>query len=322
MTTVPASRMMRKRPRPPLPVTGSSVALFRLGEICNNACPMCSNSGRPDAYQIADDELLRRVAWLRAQGFLRVVVTGGEPTVHPGFASVVQALQAAGIAWDINTHGRSFADATFCENAVKWGLERAIVSLHSHDPAASAVISGVAERGHAQTVAGIENLVANDVVVMLNLVVSGLNVAHLSEWVSFCYARFGTAVSLKLVFPYTGGRGGDWAPIQLRYSDVRHAVVRARDAARRLGMTALFESFPLCVLGDPDARNLGRSGFGETHYLEDLRGRELYTMRTIEASLSVYGEQCRSCAAMTRCGGVSEGYGRAFGTDELRPFVR
>ena len=73
-------RLMRRRTPPTLPVTPRSISLFRLGEACNNHCPMCSNSGRPEAWLTPQEELLKRVDWLAAQGMKRVVVTGGEPT--------------------------------------------------------------------------------------------------------------------------------------------------------------------------------------------------------------------------------------------------
>ena len=61
-------RLMRRRTPPTLAVTPRSIALFRLGEACNNHCPMCSNSGRPEAWLTPQEELLKRVDWLASQG--------------------------------------------------------------------------------------------------------------------------------------------------------------------------------------------------------------------------------------------------------------
>jgi len=321
MTTVPATRLMRKRRRERLPVTSASVALFRLGELCNNACPMCSNSGRPEAFRIDDADLLRRVDHLAALGFRRVVVTGGEPTIHPAFWDVVKRLGERSIAWDINTHGRSFSDPAFAERALDAGLERAIVSLHSHLPAISAEISGNSEHGHLQTVTGIDHLVAGGCEMMLNAVVCKLNVADLVAYVGYCGDRFGSETQLKIVFPYTGGKGGDWHAIALRYSDVMPQVEAARAEARRRGITMLFESFPNCILRDGEATNLSRSGFGETHYLEDIHGVDVFPIRHIEAALAVYPPACRDCAALKRCGGISEDYARRYGVEEFVPIA-
>src|SRR5262249_55961560 len=88
-----------------------------------------------------------------------------------------------------------------------------------------------------------------------------------------------------------------------------------------LGARIFFESFPNCILGDPDAVNLGRWRFGETHYLDDANGDRVYSMRHIEAELSAFGEQCRRCSALPCCPGVSRAYAKRYGVDELVPFT-
>lgn len=322
MSAVPESRLLKKLRPAERAVDASSVALFRLGEMCNNKCPMCSNTGRPAAFFIEEEELLRRVTFLQQQGFSRVVLTGGEPTIHPSFWRVVEALGRHAMAWDINTHGRSFADPEFARRAVREGLGRAIVSLHSHRVEPSMAIFGVSERGHHETVAGIEHLLAERVWLMLNCVLSSLNLDHIEEYVRFCVERFGTRYVLKLVFPSTTGKGGGWEPIHLTYAEAGPVARRARQIAREAGLPMVFESFPNCVLDAPKARNAGRSGFGETHYLEDIEGAQVFPIDHIETSLSVYGPQCSGCRALRRCPGVAETYASRVGTAELTPFLK
>ena len=320
MTLLPAQRLLRKRRQSQLAVTSRSVALFRLGEVCNNHCPMCSNSGRPAAFYTETDELLRRVDFLHQQGVRRVVVTGGEPTIHRGFFKVVARLRELGIIWDINTHGRSFADADFTEKALDHGLERAIVSFHSHQVEPSCIISGFLERHHHETIAGIRNLVDNDVWTMLNTVLTRHNVDHLEALFAFCLDEFKSGYSMKFAFPSTTGKGGAWPAIELRYGEVAETVGRLRSLGAAKDVEVLFESFPNCIVGDPQARNMSRSGFGESHYLDDLSGDRLYPIRYIESELSAYGPGCKSCPALTHCCGVSENYARQHGVEELVPF--
>ncbi|MGH7786960.1 MAG: radical SAM protein [Candidatus Binatia bacterium] len=314
-----APPLFKKQLAEDVPVTPRSAALFRFGEQCNNNCPMCSNSG--ETFFHDTDELLRRAGFLYDAGFRRAIVTGGEATIHPGFWTVVERLAAYGMVWDVNTHGRSFAAPDFAARAADTGLKRAIVSLHSHDPATSAAIFGASEAAHHETVAGIEQLRDAGVQVMVNCVLTRLNLAQLDAYLETGAARFGRLVSYKFVFPSTGGIGGGWEGIALRYAEVRDVVrgLRARAAARHLRV--FFESFPNCVLDAPELANLGRSGFGETHYLDDAHGDRVYAMRHIEAELSAYGPACRDCAALRRCPGVAHAYAARHGVDELIPFA-
>ena len=312
---------MRKRRHERLAVTSRSLALFRLGEVCNNNCPMCSNSGRPAGWYPATEDLLRRLDFVASQGFGRLILTGGEPTIHRGFWAVVARLRELDLTWDINTHGRSFADPDFTERALNEGLERAIVSLHAHLAPISCEIAGFEPRQHEETVAGIDQLVQGGAEVMLNCVLCRPNLDHLLDHMDWCVARWGRELKLKFAFPNTIGRGGGWPGIQLRYGEVAPVVRALRRRALASQVVVVFESIPNCILGDPEAGDLGRSGFGETHYLDDLRGDRLYSMAYIESQLSVYAESCRGCEALARCPGVAQDYARRYGVDELRPMI-
>ena len=300
-------------------VDARSVSLFRLAEACNNACPMCSNSGRPEAWFTKTEGLLTRVGFLASQGFKRVVLTGGEPTIHPGFWEVVDALNAHEMTWDVNTHGRSFSDPAFTARALDEGLKRAIVSLHSHDVTTSCEIFGVKEAAHHETVEGIAQLLDAGVWTMLNCVVTTHNAGHLSDYLRWCVTRFGTGYVMKLAFPSTTGKGGEWEGLNLRYTDVIDEVLAMREAAQELGLPLVFESFPSCVLQDKRNRNVSRSGFGETHYLDDVTGDRVYPIDHIEAALSAYPESCQRCRAIKTCPGVSEGYLLTHGASEFVP---
>ena len=305
------------------PVTRESAVLFRFGEQCNNHCPMCSNTGEAALFFHPTDELLRRAAFLQSRGVRRVVVTGGEATIHPGFWSVVERVAACGMTWDANTHGRSFSRPGFARRAVETKLKRAIVSLHSFHPQTSAAIFGAtSEEPHYETVTGIDRLLEAGVEVMLNCVLTRLNLSEIEGYLQAGYERFGPTVAFKFVFPSTIGNGAQWPGVTtLRYSDVRDSVRRIWALGAQMHLRVFFESFPNCILKDPNAVNLGRSAFGETHYLDDATGDRVYSMRHIEAEFSAFGEACRHCTVARRCSGVSLEYAKRYGVDELRPFA-
>ncbi len=314
-------RLFKKKVPDGEPVTRDSAVLFRFGEQCNNDCPMCSNTGDAALFFHPTETLLERAAFLERSGFRRVVVTGGEPTIHPGFWTVVERLAAQGFTWDVNTHGRSFAKDGFARRAAGQGLQRAIVSLHSHRPSTSATIFGAREVAHHETVAGVERLLDAGVDVTLNCVLTRLTLGELEAYLRAGQQRFGGRAAFKFVFPSTIGKGGAWEGVALRYGDVRDEIRRVHEAARALGARIAFESFPNCILGDAAAVNVGRAGFGETHYLDDATGDRIYSMRHIEAELSAFGEACRPCAALRRCPGVSRAYAKRHGVAELVPFL-
>src|SRR5437660_8303296 len=198
----PAPRLFKKKVPDDEPVTPQSAVLFRFGEQCNNDCPMCSNTGDASLFFHPTETLLRRPAFLHRSGFRRAVVTGGEPTIHPGFWTVVERLEADGFTWDVNTHGRSFAKDGFARRAAEHGLKRAIVSLHSHRPATSAALFGTREDAHHETVAGIDRLLDADVEVTVNCVLTRLNLGELEEYLRAGRGRYG----VDELVPFTARR--------------------------------------------------------------------------------------------------------------------
>ncbi len=323
MADTPASstrlRLMRRRIPEISPITSSSIALFRLGEVCNHHCPMCSNSGRPEGHLIDTSDLLRRINWLHEQGLRRVVVTGGEPTIHPGFWQVAEHLARADFAWDINSNGTRFGEPGLAARAADLGLLRAIISLHSHNPEQSCLVSGINLNQHLAIPLGIDALLAAGVQVMINLVITRITIGTLSSFVDFCYASWGSRAVLKVVFPSTAGKGGAWTGIQLRYREVVADLLAAQQRAETLELDLSFENVPPCVVGDSRLRNVDRSGFGETHYLEDLEGKQLFSIKHIESCFNAYPETCRNCISFSNCQGVAESYLRSYGAEEFVP---
>ena len=301
------------------PVTASSMALFRLGELCDHDCPMCCNSGLGPLRRFSVEELLRRQEHLRTLGFQRVMLTGGEPLVHPGFWQLARALAAAGMRWDLNTNGGQFAAAGLAERARGLGLQRAIVSLHSHVVSESCVLSGIDPVRHAMVLGGVAALREAGAEVWLNAVLTRVNLASLPRFVVWCAERF-PGSPVKLCFPLALGKGADWPGTQLDYYDVRAPLRAALKTARAVGAELHLEAIPCCVSGEAAAHDMGRSAFGETHYLHDGGGRRHVGMRWLEARERVYGEPCADCEAIDACPGVGRDYVLRRGLPRLEPF--
>jgi pyruvate formate lyase activating enzyme len=85
-----------------------SSVLFSGG--CNFRCPYCHNSGLVlNPRQLPGIPLKRIMSSLKkfANWVDRVVVTGGEPTIHAGLTSVLEALKNTGMHVKLDTNGSS-----------------------------------------------------------------------------------------------------------------------------------------------------------------------------------------------------------------------
>lgn len=75
---------------------------------CNLRCAHCFVEGGPQrAGELSTAEILSLLDTWAAMGVLCVVITGGEPTMHPDFVAIVSQAHALGFAVSIATHGRA-----------------------------------------------------------------------------------------------------------------------------------------------------------------------------------------------------------------------
>ena len=181
------------------------------------------------------------------------------------------------------------------------------------------MISGVSPKGHKETVEGIKNLVKAGVDVLLNCVLTKQNMDHLVEYVDYCVETFTKDVPLKFVYPTVTGKGGGWDGIHFPYEAVDLSLLRVQKRAKELGVRVFFENIPNCILGDRRAKSIGRSGFGESHYVDDLTGRDVYSMKHIESLFNAFPESCRACSVVKHCPGVARSYLDVYGAAEFKP---
>ena len=93
---------------------------FELTPCCNMACKMCYVRLTPQ-QQRAIAPLHTAEQWLelgriaKENGMLYLLITGGEPLVHPQFKEILQGLHKMGLIISINTNG-----TLIDENVVAW----------------------------------------------------------------------------------------------------------------------------------------------------------------------------------------------------------
>ncbi len=135
----------------------------RLTRRCNNRCIFCLDSEVQDGTVAGWDEILAEFRRGLARGAKRVILSGGEPTIHPRFLEAVAEARRLGYEWvQVVSNGRMFAYRSFAGKAVAAGLSEATLSLPAHEPVLFRRLVAVPE-AFAQSLAGLRNLLRLDV---------------------------------------------------------------------------------------------------------------------------------------------------------------
>jgi MoaA/NifB/PqqE/SkfB family radical SAM enzyme len=154
----------------------------RLSYDCNNHCTFCLDSNAHDGTMRATNDIKVQIVEGRKRGADRLILSGGEPTMHPNFLDFVKLGRLAGYPKiQTVTNGRMFKYPDFLERAAANGLDEITFSLHGHTAKLHDALVGT-PGAFDDEVAGLEAALASGrFIVNVDIVINKQNVRHLPE---------------------------------------------------------------------------------------------------------------------------------------------
>lgn len=293
-----------------------SRADVKVGFACNNRCLFCAQGHkREGCAHVPFQELVERMRQGRAASD-ELVLTGGEPSLHPDILALVREARQMGYQQvQLQTNGRRLAYASFVEALIQAGVTEISPALHGptadiHDALTRAPGS------FRQTVAGIRVVRSRGLPIVSNSVVVRDNVEHLVALVGVL-GKLGVGQA-QLAFVHPVGTAYElFDRVVPRLSDVVEPIRACRKNAARYRMRLVTEAIPLCFLRGMEELAVEDTIPNTT--VIDLDGMPFdYSMwRPSEGKL--HGPPCDACAAKGRCEGPWREYPERFGWEEFRP---
>jgi MoaA/NifB/PqqE/SkfB family radical SAM enzyme len=194
---------------------------------CNNRCRFCLDRDTGRADMRPDDEIKRDIVEGRREGAERLILSGGEPTTHPRFASLVRFGKRAGYRWVQSiTNGRMLSYPRFLAGVIQAGLDEVTVSMHGHTPSLHDELVGVAG-AFDQASQGIRSALASKrLVVNVDIVINAHNVDHLPDMLRTFVSWGVREFDLLHLIPF----GGAW---EASHSDLFYDLAEHADPIRR-----------------------------------------------------------------------------------------
>ncbi len=264
----------------------------RLTFDCNDRCVFCLDAHTHDGTVRAREEIKQQILDGRRKGAQRLILSGGEPTIHPDFVDFVRLGRLAGYRKvQTVTNGRMFAYGEFLQRSLDAGLGEITFSIHG--PNAKIHDALVGTRGaFEEEVLGLKRALADGrPIINIDVCVNRGNVKQLPELLATFTAMGVQEYDLLHVIPF--GRAYTEGKDTLFYDleEMRPYLLAAFAYARKPGIHLWLNRFPPQHLEGfedliQDPYKLG----------DEVRGRKEEYAHLLERGVAL------DCRAPHRCG--------------------
>jgi len=295
---------------------------LKLGFACNQNCRHCAVDGKRHVPVLSLAEVCAEIDFYRHCGAIRLVLTGGEPTLRHDLVEIVRYAARGGFS-DIHlqTNATGLANGQLASQLTQAGLTSALVSLHG--PSAE-VHDRIVRRpgGFAYTVAGLHALQRQGVRLATNTVVTRDNVTYLPTIVQFVAEEFPGLRTMCFSYPQiTGGARTHFREIAPRLSATTTYLLEALPIADQRDIWCWVSDFPLCGLPDYEEHSadvVPRCAIGTDPSRPDGESR-VSDYRCLTQASKVKPSTCADCDLASICPGVDMHYVVTYGSNELSP---
>ena len=309
--------------------------LFKITSRCNDNCDFCIERKfmKKKRADLSFEEIKKNFEYLNNEFKLDyVVITGGEPTLHPDFLKIIDYFHKRNIEFRVITNLLKFGDEKFFQKILPYFLPAQKVNLALRENKIIGSINDLpVDKLAAGRIEGLKNLLRCKISLMLTVVVYNGNVGYLRELVQYLYDLFrknnyNKPINIELRLIYIEGTLKSLLKKSLPtdFKKVKKSVQGAIKAANALGITITLWNFPLCYLNKPP-RFLDKS-------IEMRRNRKLLKInkdfqlrRARVRDFEEYFKKsrcCFHCAYNSYCSGIDNVYIKRYGFPQLKPISR
>jgi len=217
----------------------------RLTFDCNDRCVFCLDAHTHDGTNRAREEVKQQILDGRRKGAQRLILSGGEPTIHPDFVDFVRLGKLAGYRKvQTVTNGRMFAYGEFLRRALDAGLGEITFSIHGPNAKIHDALVGT-KGAFEEEVMGLRRALADGrPIVNIDVCVNRGNVRQLPELLATFTAMGVREFDLLHVIPF--GRAYTEGKETLFYDleEMRPYLLAAFAYARKPGIHIWLNRFP------------------------------------------------------------------------------
>lgn len=299
-----------------------------IGYICNERCQFCPCSeGLSTLPSLTYDEIclsIRRA--IDERGIENILLSGGEPTIHPDFFRILEYIKTCNVRVSLLTNALRLANDAFAEQmfSIINGNELDVtVAFHSHIPKKHDFLTQH-KGSFEKSMKGVENMLKYGVKLSIKNNIVNYNYKDLPEYVKWATSVFEDSVTLLFCnIDINGTASANKGNVAVDFRDSMPYLQNALDiiiAQRKLGHKRNVKvlTTPLCLM-DPYYW-----GFVETSTQENVAAYQVPNTDLLWDISSDSGPlfiACTQCALKQHCPGTWHSFKKNFDESILKSIV-
>ena len=215
------------------------VVAWEITQSCNLHCAHCRASSESGQYknELTTDEIRRLIDEIREVGQPIIILTGGEPLLHPDLLNIAAYARDCGLRVVLGTNGTLLSEE-MAQSLKKVSVARVGVSLDFPTAVLQDEFRGK-DGAFAAAMQGIDNARRSGVEVQINSTLTKLNVDYLPELLSLALKVGAVAFHPFMLVPT--GRGKNLESVALSAAEQETALNWIYDKQEELGDSIFFK---------------------------------------------------------------------------------
>lgn len=224
-----------------------------VGYNCNHHCYFCPCGKEENKAKAAPtNQMIRAVKeGMLSNGVEYVTLSGGEPTLHPGFHDILKFCVDNQLKVTVLTNGDTLHNKNNVHkyfDGIDSGYFGIITAIHSNIPGLHDKVTG-SKGSHSRTVNGLKNLIPLGIPFTVKQVISKWNYKLLPDFVDFVFREFGSFASLTLCgMDFCGMDEAEVSEVGVPYKELGKYLEQALDMV--VSIRKQFGGFPQVTVTD------------------------------------------------------------------------
>ncbi len=306
-----------------------SAAYLAISYICNQKCSFCPCTKEEKTFKYMDFQKLKKSVYrLKNEiGITEVVLSGGEPTLHPYFLDIISYLNDMNVKVTLLTNAEKLYDKDFVEKITK-RIKRSnltvITTIHSQKEQLHEFINK--SRGSfKRSINGLKNVNQVGFHTIVKHCITKENYIDLKEFFQFVDITFPKSVDMQLCsIDYCGLDEKIKNNYKVEFPQIRPYLESMFDQyieSKQNERVVYCFNIPLCSADPFYWKFFTPKAYGYEGYISPDKNGESKRAYNIDTNVGLYTTACKKCKANLLCAGTYRSAFELFGDSIVKPYI-